>query len=51
LIQLNVADDELAKRRAQWKPPAPRYTQGVMAKYLRNVSTASKGAITDGDVA
>src|SRR6266576_1836086 len=51
LIQLNVADDELASRRAQWKPPPPRYTQGVMAKYLRNVSTASKGAITDGDVA
>ncbi|HYT96874.1 MAG TPA: dihydroxy-acid dehydratase, partial [Casimicrobiaceae bacterium] len=51
LIQLNVADDELARRRAQWKPPPPRYTQGVMAKYLRNVSTASKGAITDGDVA
>jgi dihydroxy-acid dehydratase len=51
LIQLNVSDDELAKRRAQWKPPPPRYTQGVMAKYLRNVSTASKGAITDGDVA
>jgi dihydroxy-acid dehydratase len=50
LIQLNVADDELAKRRALWKPPPPRYTQGVMAKYLRNVSTASKGAITDGDV-
>ncbi|HEY3178084.1 MAG TPA: dihydroxy-acid dehydratase [Casimicrobiaceae bacterium] len=51
LIQLNVGDEELAKRRAQWKAPAPRYTQGVMAKYLRNVSTASKGAITDGDVA
>ena len=51
LIQLNVADDELAKRRAQWKAPPPRYTQGVMAKYLRNVSTASKGAITDSDVA
>jgi len=49
LIQLNVADDELAKRRAAWKPPPPRYTQGVLAKYLRNVSTASKGAITDGD--
>ena len=50
LIQLNVGDDELAKRRASWKPPRPRYTQGVMAKYVRNVSTASKGAITDGDV-
>ncbi len=51
LIQLNVSEGELAKRRAAWKPPQPRYTRGVMAKYLRNVSTASKGAITDGDVA
>src|SRR5438034_639047 len=50
LIQLNVGEEELAKRLAAWKPPQPRYTQGVMAKYLRNVSTASKGAITDGDV-
>src|SRR5437763_8339166 len=49
LIQLNVADDELARRRARWNPPTPRYTQGVMAKYTRLVSTASKGAITDGD--
>jgi dihydroxy-acid dehydratase len=48
LIQLNVADDELARRRAHWKQPAPRYTQGVLAKYMRLVSTASKGAITDG---
>jgi len=49
LIQLDISDAELAKRRAAWKPPQPRYTQGVLAKYLRNVSTASKGAITDGD--
>jgi dihydroxy-acid dehydratase len=48
LIQLNVSEDELGKRRAAWRPPQPRYTHGVMAKYLRNVSTASKGAITDG---
>jgi dihydroxy-acid dehydratase len=48
LIQLNVSDDEIARRRAAWKAPKPRYAQGVMAKYLRNVSTASKGAITDG---
>jgi dihydroxy-acid dehydratase len=51
LIQLNVSEGDLAKRRAAWKPPQPRYTHGVLAKYLRNVSTASKGAITDGDVA
>ena len=48
LLQLNVDGAELARRRAQWKPPAPRYTRGVMAKYMKLVSTASRGAITDG---
>ncbi len=48
LIQLNVDDAELARRRAAWQPPAPRYTRGLLAKYTRLVSTASKGAITDG---
>jgi dihydroxy-acid dehydratase len=48
LVQLDVADDELARRRAQWTPPKPRYTKGLLAKYTRLVSTASKGAITDG---
>jgi dihydroxy-acid dehydratase len=45
---LNVDDDELARRRARWKAPPPRYTHGLLAKYMRRVSTASKGAITDG---
>ena len=49
LLQLNVADEELARRRAAWKQPPPRYTRGLLAKYMRLVSTASKGAITDGD--
>jgi dihydroxy-acid dehydratase len=49
LIQLNVSAKELAARRKKWKPPKPRYTRGVMAKYMRLVSSASKGAITDGD--
>ncbi len=49
LIQLNVADDELARRRAAWVPPPPRYTRGLLAKYTRLVSTASRGAITDAD--
>ena len=44
LLQLNVPDEELARRRAQWKPPAPRYTRGVLAKYARLVSSASLGA-------
>ena len=47
LVQLNVSDEELARRRKQWTPPAPRYTRGVLAKYMRLVSTASIGAITD----
>ena len=48
LIQVNVSDEELAKRRAGWKQPAPRYTTGVLAKYSKLVSSASKGAVTDG---
>jgi dihydroxy-acid dehydratase len=47
LVQLNVDDAELARRRARWNPPAPRYTRGVLAKYMKLVSTASLGAITD----
>jgi dihydroxy-acid dehydratase len=47
LVQLNVSDEELARRRTQWSPPAPRYTRGVLAKYVKLVSTASIGAITD----
>jgi len=48
LVQLNVADDVLAARRAKWRPPEPKYTRGVLAKYVRLVSTASRGAVTDG---
>ncbi|HEU0196204.1 MAG TPA: dihydroxy-acid dehydratase [Nevskiaceae bacterium] len=47
LLQLNVPEAEIAKRRAAWKQPAPRYTRGVMGKYLRLVGTSSKGAVTD----
>jgi dihydroxy-acid dehydratase len=47
LVQLNVSDAELVQRRARWKPPAPKYTHGVLAKYMKLVSTASIGAITD----
>jgi dihydroxy-acid dehydratase len=49
LIQLNVPAKELAARRRKWRAPKPRYTKGLMAKYLRLVSTASKGAITDSE--
>jgi len=48
LIQLDVGDDEIARRRALWRPPKPRHTRGLLAKYRRLVSTASLGAITDG---
>jgi dihydroxy-acid dehydratase len=47
LIQLNVPAKELAARRKKWKQPKPRYTHGLMAKYMKLVSTASRGAITD----
>ena len=47
LIQLNVGEEEIAKRRATWKQPKPRYTRGVLAKYARLASSASKGAVTD----
>jgi len=47
LIQLNVSAREIARRRKLWKQPKPRYTRGLMAKYMKLVSTSSKGAITD----
>jgi dihydroxy-acid dehydratase len=49
LIQLNVPAKELARRRKKWKAPKPRYTRGLMAKYMKLVSTASLGAITDSE--
>ena len=49
LIQLNVSAKEIAARRKKWKQPKPRYTRGLLGKYVKLVSTASKGAITDHD--
>ncbi len=46
-LQLNVSEDEIARRRAAWKAPAPHYTRGVMAKYAAQVTSASLGAVTD----
>ena len=46
LIQLNVPDEEIARRRAAWTRPAPRYTRGVLAKFAALASSASKGAVT-----
>jgi dihydroxy-acid dehydratase len=47
LLQLEVSDAELDRRRKAWKAPAPRYTRGVLAKYARQVSSAALGAVTD----
>lgn len=47
ILQLNVSDDEIAKRRTMWTAPKPRYTRGVQAKFAFNASTASKGAVLD----
>lgn len=51
LIQLNIPEDELARRRAAWTKPAPRYSRGVLAKFAALASTASRGAVTDPDAA
>ena len=46
-LTLHVTVPELARRRAQWQAPPPRYTRGVLAKYARLVSSADRGAVTD----
>ena len=45
-ISLDVSDAEIAGRLAEWKPPEPRYTRGVLGKYVRLVGSASMGAVT-----
>jgi dihydroxy-acid dehydratase len=47
LLQLNIAPEELSRRRAAWRPPPARYARGVLAKYAKLVSSASLGAVTD----
>jgi dihydroxy-acid dehydratase len=47
LLELDVPEMELARRRASWTPPQPRYTTGVLYKYAKLVSSASSGAVTD----
>jgi dihydroxy-acid dehydratase len=47
VLRLNVSEAELAARRAEWRPPAPRYRHGVLAKYASQVSSSSLGAVTD----
>ena len=45
-IHVELTDDELARRKGQWKAPAPHYTTGVLAKYVKLVGPASGGAVT-----
>jgi len=45
-LEVEISDDEMKTRLAQWQPPAPRYKTGVMAKYANAVSSASLGAVT-----
>jgi dihydroxy-acid dehydratase len=47
LIQVNISDAELDKRKQQWQAPPIKYKTGALAKYARLVSTASRGAVTD----
>ena len=46
-INIQLSKKELAQRKKNWKAPKPRYTRGVLAKYARQVSSASTGATTD----
>jgi dihydroxy-acid dehydratase len=48
LLQLNVPEQELDRRKEAWKPRRPRYERGVLAKYAKLVSSSSRGALTDG---
>jgi dihydroxy-acid dehydratase len=45
-LRVELSDDEIAARLAAWRPPPPRYTTGVLAKYAALVSSASEGAVT-----
>ena len=46
-LNVELTRKEIISRLRKWKPPVPRYTAGVMAKYARHVSSASEGAVTD----
>jgi dihydroxy-acid dehydratase len=47
-LSVDLSDEELARRRAGWMAPAPRFTQGVLYKYVKSVASASEGCVTDG---
>ena len=45
-LSVRLSDEELVRRRDAWTPRPPNYTTGVLAKYARQVSSASRGAVT-----
>ncbi len=47
LLHVDLDDAEIERRRAAWTPPAPKYTRGVLAKYVKLVTSAAQGAVTD----
>ncbi len=47
LLTVDLSDEELARRRAAWTAPAPKFTKGVLYKYYKSVSSASEGCVTD----
>ncbi|UTR15916.1 dihydroxy-acid dehydratase [Salipaludibacillus sp. LMS25] len=49
-INMHVSEEELAKRKSEWKKPELKYKSGVLAKYAKLVSSSAKGAVTDGDL-
>ena len=46
-INLDIGEQEIKDRLSRWQAPAPRYTRGVLSKYMKEVTSASKGAVTD----
>ncbi|WP_078579231.1 dihydroxy-acid dehydratase [Salipaludibacillus agaradhaerens] len=49
-INMHVTEEELAKRKSEWKKPELKYKNGVLAKYAKLVSSSAKGAVTDADL-
>ncbi|MCB1237812.1 MAG: dihydroxy-acid dehydratase, partial [Verrucomicrobiae bacterium] len=49
-ITLGISKKELEDRRKNWRQPKPNHTRGVLAKYAKLVSSASEGAVTDGNL-
>ena len=46
-LEVEVSEEEFARRRKEWKQPVPKYKRGVLRKYIQLVSSASEGAVTD----